>query len=406
MGRLRSATHLLTVACIATCPPRQCGIATFSSDLAAAMRRIAPDLELGFAAITQGGADRPGGDVRWTVRQGDPAGYRRLAAQINRDRVDVVLIEHEFGLYGHWGPVFDDHLAGFLDEVEAPVVTTLHSVPARPSESVRDAVAAIARASAAIIVMGESARRLLLREYGVDPSLVEVVLHGVPAPPAASRSSIRAELGVAGVPLVTTFGFLDPRKGLEHMIEAMVPITRRVPEARYVVIGRTHPELARRDGEAYRDGLLAQASRAGLDGSVDFVDGFVTLETIVRWLYASDVYVTPYLDPHQVTSGTLSYALGLGRAVVSTPYVHALEALAGGRGVIVPRRDPRALAASVGSLLERPGYRRRIERRAAAYGARMAWPRVAGETLGVLRRAVSSDAMAGDHVSLALPVGG
>jgi glycosyltransferase involved in cell wall biosynthesis len=184
------------------------------------------------------------------------------------------------------------------------------------------------------------------------------------------------------------------------MIEAMGPVARRVPEARYVVIGRTHPELARRSGEVYRDELVEQAARGGLGASVSFVDGFVSLETIVRYLYASDVYVTPYLDPHQVTSGTLSYALGLGRAVVSTPYVHAREALDGGRGLIVPPRDPEALAATVGSLLERPGYRRRLERRAAAYGARMAWPRVAAETLAVLRRAASSAGVAAAGASV------
>jgi glycosyltransferase involved in cell wall biosynthesis len=395
MGHMATSEGRLSVACIATCPPRQCGIATFSSDLAAAMRRIEPGLELAFGAIIIDGCEPAGGDVRWIVRQGDAASYRRLAVRINEDRVDVVLLQHEFGLYGHWGPVFDDHLAGFLEEVDAPVVTTLHSVPADPSPSVRGAVARIARRSAAITVMGASARRLLLREYGVDPSIVRVILHGVPAAPAASRASIRAELGVGAAPLVTTFGFLDPRKGLEHMIDAMVPVTRRVPETRYVVIGRTHPELARREGEAYRDALSERAARAGLGASVSFVDGFVSLETIVRYLCATDVYVTPYLDLHQVTSGTLSYALGLGRAVVSTPYVHALEALAGGRGLIVPRRDPAALAAAVGSLLERPGYRGRIERRAAIYGARMAWPRVAADTLGVLRRAASGAAARG-----------
>lgn len=379
-GRLR-------LACIATCPPRQCGIATFASDLAAAMRGVDPTLDLRFAAIDGAHHNATGADVGWRVRQGDPSSYRALAGLLNDARVDAVLLQHEFGLYGHWGPVFDDHLTEFLALLHPPLVSILHSVPPRPSESVRQAVRRLADRSASVVVMAEVAAGLLRERYGLDPAKVRVVLHGVPSPSQTPRADLRRALGVSGRPLITTFGFLDPHKGLEHMIAAMQALAGPFPDALYLIVGRTHPELARTAGEAYRSRLEQDVRARGLSSSVRFVDEYVTLERIVDYLAATDVYVTPYLDLDQVTSGTLAYALGQGRAVVSTPYVHAAEALADGRGVLVPPADPGALAQAVGDLLGRPAHRRAVEERASAYGARMAWPLVGAQILEIIERA-------------------
>ena len=377
----------LRVACVATCPPRQCGIATFSTDLATAMRDLDARLDLRFAAIE--GAERHdyGADVAWRVVQGDPASYRALAHRLNTAAIDVILLQHEFGLFGNWGPTFDDHLAEFLSIVEAPVVSILHSVPPDPSESVRAAVQTLGRRSTHVIVMAEFAMGLLLERYGLDPDGLTMIPHGVPSPPQTSRACLRQALGVADRQLISTFGFLDPHKGLEHMIAAMSTVARRFPRAQYAIVGRTHPDLARRAGESYREQLQSEVDERGLQGNVTFVDEYVSLSRIVEYLAATDVYVTPYLDMNQVTSGTLAYALGQGRAVVSTPYVHAIEALRQGRGVLVPPSDPDALSTAVLDLLEHPARRRAMERRARAYGASMAWPLVGAQTLTALRSA-------------------
>ena len=267
-------------------------------------------------------------------------------------------------------------------------MSILHSVPPAPSPSVRAAVTRLARRSSSLIVMGEAPRSLLIDVYGVAPGLVRVVLHGVPSPSPVPRPQLRRALGVAGRELISTFGFLDPHKGLEHMIAAMSEVVARFPRALYAIVGRTHPELARHAGEAYRRTLEQDVASRGLGDNVVFVNGFVTVGQIVEYLAASDVYVTPYLDMDQVTSGTLAYALGQGRAVVSTPYTHAREALSHGRGVIVPPADSAALADAVVTLLRDPPQRRAMELRAAAYGAAMTWPTVGAQTLAILRSAI------------------
>ncbi len=351
------------------------------------MRNVDSRLDLRFAAIERADTDAYAPEVTWHVAQGDPVSYRRLAHELNAADVDVVLIQHEFGLFGIWGPTFDDHLAEFMAVIEVPVIAILHSVPPDPSQSVRGAVRMLGHRSAQLIVMADFAKGLLVDRYGLNPTGVTVIPHGVPSPPVVERARIRRALGVAGRQLITTFGFLDPHKGLEHMITAMSSVVERFPQARYVIVGRTHPELARRDGEAYRCQLEADVAERGLSANIGFVDEYVSLDQIVEYLAASDVYVTPYLDMNQVTSGTLAYALGQGRAVVATPYIHAVEALAQGRGVIVPPAQSAPLAEAVIGLLARPGYRRAMEARARAYGSSMAWPVVAAQTLTILHRA-------------------
>jgi glycosyltransferase involved in cell wall biosynthesis len=354
------------------------------------MRNVDLDLDLRFAAIDRGAPEAYAADVAWQVTQGDPDSYRRLAEDLNGAEVDVVLLQHEFGLFGVWGPTFDDHLVEFMQTIEVPVVAILHSVPPDPSASVRAAVRMLGLRSAQLIVMAEFAKSLLVDRYGLDAAGVAVIPHGVPSPPTIERNRIRRTLGVADHQLITTFGFLDPHKGLEHMIAAMSSVVERFPLAQYVIVGRTHPELARRDGEAYRRRLEIDVAQRHLGANITFVDEYVSLDQIVEYLAASDVYVTPYLDMNQVTSGTLAYALGQGRAVVSTPYIHATEALAEGRGIIVPPAQSAPLAEAVTGLLARPIYRRAMEARARTYGASMAWPVVAAQTLRVLRRAANA----------------
>jgi glycosyltransferase involved in cell wall biosynthesis len=380
----------LSIAFVATCPPRQCGIATFSSDLERALKAADPSVLIQWAAINEATSIHLYGPrVRWRIRQGDPESYRSAAERLNASAVDVVSLQHEFGLYGTWGEPFEDHLTPFLEVLEKPLVTTLHSVLPDPSPSIRAAVRRIARHSMALVVMAERARSLLVQDYAIESEQVMVVPHGVPPIHPRGRTRIKEQLDLSGRTIITTFGLVDPRKGLEYMIEAMREVREHDPTALYLIVGKTHPELVRRDGEAYRRQLWQLVRDRGLQQHVEFVDEYLTQAQIVEYLLASDVYVTPYLDPQQITSGTLAYALGAGKAIVSTPYPHAIEVLTPERGIVVPFRSESALAQATLRILRDPVLKRRFEKVAYAYGRETAWPRVGQRTLSILRSAMS-----------------
>lgn len=382
----RGSDRPLSVAFVATAPPRQCGIATFTQDLARAVKAADPGVRISWAAINDAASIYPyGPEVRWRIRQRHPASYRAVAEQINASRVDVVSVQHEFGLYGIWGDPFEDHLAPFLETLRKPLVTTLHSVMPTPTPSVRDAVRRIGHHSRTVVVMAETAREILVTEYGLDGARVAVIGHGVPPIEPRGRTRMKKQFGLQGRTIISTFGLVDPRKGLEYMIRAMVPVTERHPSSLYVIVGKTHPELVRQDGEAYRKQLCQLVESLGLDGHVAFVDQYLTQRQIVEYLLASDIYVTPYLDPNQITSGTLAYALGAGKAIVSTPYLHAAEALAEGRGILVDFRSERALADAVLRILDNPELKQQLEWNSYAYGHEMAWPFIGQRMLRIFR---------------------
>jgi glycosyltransferase involved in cell wall biosynthesis len=378
----------LSIALIATCPPRQCGIATFSSDLERALKAADPSVLIQWAAINEATSIHPyGPQVRWRIRQGSPESYKAVAERLNAAAIDVVSLQHEFGLYGTWGDPFEDHLTGFLDVLEKPLVTTLHSVLPDPSPSIYAAVQRIVQRSRRIVVMAERARSLLIDDYHVLPSKVCVVPHGVPPVEPRGRTRVKEQLDLTGRTIITTFGLVDPRKGLEYMIEAMQTVRQYDPQALYLIVGKTHPELVRREGETYRRELWQRVVDLGLERHVNFVDEYLTQTQIVEYLLASDVYVTPYLDPKQITRGTLAYALGAGKAIVSTPYPHAVEVLSDRRGILVPFRSQSELAEATLRILGDPLLKHQLEREAYAYGRDTAWPRVGERMLEILQSA-------------------
>jgi glycosyltransferase involved in cell wall biosynthesis len=378
----------LSVAFVATCPPRQCGIATFTSDLASALRVADPRLRVRWAAIDSAESiNAYGPDVHWRIRQLQPASYRQAAEEINATRVDVVNVQHEFGLYGVWGDPFEDHLAPFLETLRKPLVTTLHSVLPNPSPSVREAVQRIGRRSHTVVGMAELARRLLVEHYGLDPATVRVIPHGVPAIQPRARRRTKERLGLQGRTIILTFGLVDPRKGLEYMIGAMERVVASHPDALYLIVGKTHPALLLQAGESYRRELCEMVRSRGLEQHVAFVDQYLSQREIVDYLLASDAYVTPYVDPNQITSGTLAYALGAGKAIVSTRYLHAVEVLSEGRGLLVDFRSEEQLADAVLTILDDPALKQQLEQDAYAYGNETAWPRVAERMLDLFRAA-------------------
>ncbi len=345
-----------------------------------------PSVKCLVAAIDESSEVRPyGREVRWRIRQGDAGNYRAAAEAINRSNADMVNVQHEFGLYGTWTDgVYDDHLRPFLTALTKPVVTTLHTVPPDPSPSMREAVRSAVELSAATVVMADAAARILTSTYGIAEVPV-VIPHGMPAIQPHGRVRMKEKLGVPGRTIISTFGLVDPRKGIEFMIEAMPAIVAAHPAALYLVAGQTHPELRRHDGESYRNQLVATVRQLGLENHVSFIDEYMAQRDIIELLLASDVYVTPYLDPRQITSGTLAYALGAGKAIISTPYLHATEALAEGRGILVPFRDSAALAGAVRSLLEHPDRKQAFERASYEYANDMSWPRTGEHWLALMR---------------------
>jgi glycosyltransferase involved in cell wall biosynthesis len=387
----------MRIAFVASAMPRRCGIATFTGDLVAAVKSADPSVRTVQVAIDEPNAARAyGPEVRWRVRQEDWHTYRDAALAINASTVDIVNLQHEFGLYGLWHDgIYEDHLAVFLEHLTKPVVVTLHTVPPKPEPWMRDVVRNASDRSDVIVVMARTAARLLTEVYGIakEPAIIE---HGMPAIEPHGRRRFKRQFGIEDRQIVSTFGLVDPRKGLEYVIEAMPRIVAASPSALYLIVGQTHPELLKKEGEAYRNSLVAVAQRVGVTDRVKFVNEYLTQRQIVDYLLATDVYVTPYLDPNQITSGTLAYALGAGKAIVSTPYLHAREVLSEDRGILVPFRDSAAIGEAVVRILADPTLKQRLEQRAYAYGKEMSWPAI-GERVLALMRDVLDAREAGIH---------
>jgi predicted GH43/DUF377 family glycosyl hydrolase/glycosyltransferase involved in cell wall biosynthesis len=391
----------MRIAFVSSNLPRRCGIATFTSDLMAAVRAHEPATRCRVAAIDEPNIVRPyGPEVRWRIRQGDPDSYREAARSINESNADIVCVQHEFGLYGVWPQstfvdgtwiegAYEDHLKIFLEELRKPVLTTMHTVLPEPSRSIRDAVLNITELSHEVVVMANTAVQILTSRYGVKVPPV-VIHHGMPAIEPKGRRRLKAKLGVDGRQIISTFGLVDPRKGLEYMIEAMPDIVARHPDALYLIAGQTHPELLRHQGEDYRNRLVDTVNKLGLRDSVAFVNQYLTQRDIIDYLLASDVYVTPYLDKNQITSGTLAYALGAGKAVVSTPYLHAEEALAEDRGLLVDFRSSTQLGDAVLSILDDPHQKAQLEHAAYDYAKGHTWPKSGARFLGLMNELVTT----------------
>lgn len=373
--------------------PRRCGIATFTGDLIAAVKAADPDVRFVQAAIDEPEAARAyGAEVKWRIRQGDISSYQAVGRAIEKSSVDVVNVQHEFGLYGiHRDGTYHDHCVALLDEITKPVITTFHTVLPKPEPWMRETLRRIAERSTVVVVMAETAARLLGDMYGIERPPV-VIPHGMPAIAPHGRHRFKRQLGIEKRTIVSTFGLVDPRKGLEYMIDAMPAIVASHPDTLYLIVGQTHPELQRREGERYRNELVQEIEQLGMADHVRFVNQYLTQREIVDYLLATDVYVTPYLDLNQITSGTLAYALGAGKAIVSTRYLHAAEALAEGRGLLVESRDAIALARAVLAILDDPALKRELEQRAYEYGKEMAWPNVGRRVLALTRELVEREA--------------
>lgn len=365
--------------------PRRCGIATFTNDLHRAVSMARSDLETGVVAMTDpGGAYDYPQAVRLAIQDENIDEYVDGAAFLNSAGFDVVSLQHEYGIFG--GPA-GGNIIELLSRLKMPVVTTLHTVLAKPTPAQHDVMQRIIDISAKVVVMSEKGRQLLRSAHDVRANKIEIIPHGIPDLPFRETHSAKAKLGFTGQTVILTFGLLSPNKGIETMLDAMPGIIRSCPDAVYVILGATHPNLVRQQGEAYRHSLTARVRDLGIQDHVVFFNQFVEQSTLLDFISMCDVYVTPYLNEAQMTSGTLAYSFGLGKAVVSTPYWHAQELLGDGRGILVPFGDAKAISNEIAALLTNDVRRHAMRKRAYASSRSMTWRETAERYLTVFERA-------------------
>jgi glycosyltransferase involved in cell wall biosynthesis len=399
-GRL---SHVRSIVLIGDYPPRRCGIATFTADVHDALLEARPHLKCEVYAVTDiEGAYRYPAEVACEIRQNEIGDYLAAVDRLNDTMPDIICVQHEFGIFGGRA---GEHLLLLLEATDRPVVTTLHTILETPNEDQRRVFSKLIARSARVIVMAEHGRDILRRIWATPDEKIVVIPHGAPDRPLAGTGPFKDAVGYAGHELLFTFGLLSPGKGIESVIRALPRIAAARPTIIYAVLGSTHPHLIAREGEAYRHSLLALAQELGVEDHLRLVDTYTDTPSLVQYLQAADVYVTPYLNPQQITSGTLAYAAALGRPIVSTPYWHAKELLADGCGRLTPFGSSDAIADEVIDLLTHPEVREAMSRRIwlasretlwSRFGVRMivTFDRVLVESARVEPRAKASPAMA------------
>lgn len=381
---IKNFHHNSRILFVATYPPQQCGIATFTRDLASAVSGRTGEGQVNIAAVSETPwAHRYPAEVSLTIDRNDRTSFRSIADHINRSDYDAVCVQHEFGIFGG-----DEggHLLDLLHTLRKPVVTTLHTVLSEPAEGYHRRLRQVADASDAVVVLTPRATHILRDVYGVSPHKVRVIPHGIPDVPYADTEPFKKNFGAEGRMVVMTFGLIGPSKGIEEMIEAMPAVVERNPHVLYMIVGATHPSIVSQEGEWYRRSLEQKVADLGLQNHVVFHNRYLSDAELRDYLCACDIYVTPYPNREQISSGTLAYATGMGKAVISTPYLYAQDLLAEGRGRFVDFRSPQSLSQAINEMIENDEEREAMRRKAHTFGRRMCWNQVAEDYLNLFNR--------------------
>lgn len=368
--------------------PRKCGLATYTKDLTTAINALNPEYLAKIIAVDEPGSDHNyPWEVAGRIQQNNRQSYLNIADFINQSCVEVVNIQHEFGLYGGklncykgYSPQYlssNQYLIDFLSRIKKPIVTTFHSILPNPAPRHRKIVRKIVALSRAVIVMVQSGVATLVRDYGIAEKKIVIIPHGVPDFPLGDSAPFKKKLKLGQRPIISTFGLINPGKGLEYVVRAMAEVVKKHPSAQFLVIGKTHPEVFKNIRESYRNDLKKLANNLKIAKSIKFIDEYLPLDDLIDYIKATDIYITPYLNPEQISSGTLAYAVGAGKACVSTPYIYAKEILADGRGILVNFKNVSEVASKINYLLSNPKKRQEIEKRAHDFGKMMTWHNVA-----------------------------
>ena len=375
-----SLTSVKEVAYVSTFPPRKCGIATFTADLVNSISQLNKLKDQKVISIDGRRLFKPVyGGVQHKIGRDFIEDYLLMADFLNHSSVNVVNIQHEFGIFGG---ECGEYICNFLDKLKKPVSTTLHTVLPNFEHKAKEVFNKIVNQSSAIVVLNKTTRSLV-KQYGVPEKKLKLIPHGCPDIPLVSSSKVKPVLGLKNKVVLSSFGLLSRGKGIEYVIEALPEVIKREPRIVYYVLGVTHPQVKKTEGEAYRNMLMRMAKNLGLRGHVKFLNRFLSKPELINYLQATDVYITPYLSPNQVSSGTLSYALGAGKAIVSTPYLHAKEALGEGRGVFCGFNDSASIAERVTEIIENKTLRKSLEQKAYKYSRKFTWPLVAKKYLAL-----------------------
>jgi polysaccharide biosynthesis protein PslF len=362
-----------------TYPPRECGIANFTKDLIDAMDDLG-GLKSSVIAINEKGAlydyDRR---VKWNIDRDDAEDYIKAAEYINSSNIRVLVVQHEFGLYGG---EYGEHIKLFIDKVNKPVITTLHTVQPNFDKKAIEVLKYLVERSESIVVIARAAIDMF-RQQRIPYKKCVVIPHGCPSIDCENNRSIKESLGLEDRLVASTFGLISSGKGIEYAIRALPEVIKKEPRIIYLIIGETHPEVRKNEGEKYRNELTRLVSELGLEEHVRFTNRFITKRELIKFLQATDIYITPYISPNQISSGTLIYALGAGKAVVSTPYYHALEVLSKDRGILCRFEDSASIAEGIIRLLDE-NFRNEVQRRAYKYSRRFLWKNVARKYLDLI----------------------
>ncbi len=387
MMKMSNRKSNLKIAFLGNSLPRRCGIATFTNDIETSVSN-----SLNVETVTIAMTDFPANynypeKVQYEIHDDEISDYLEAAKFIKFGGFDVLSLQHEFGIFGGEA---GENILKLLENVRIPIVTTLHTILEHPSKKQFEVLTSIINHSSKLIVMAYKGKELLESIYKVPSEKIEVIPHGIPDLEFLDPDLAKSDIGFAGKTIILTFGLLSRSKGIDLVIEAMPKILLDCPDSIYIVLGATHPNLVKSEGEKYRNKLKKQAKQLGVEKQVFFIDDFVSLEDLVKYLSACDVYVTPYLNEDQMTSGTLAYSFGLGNVVISTPYWHANELLKDGRGIIVPFNDSKAIGEKISHMLQDHELRNKIRKTAFIAGREMIWPCIAQDYIKVFKNAINS----------------
>lgn len=363
--------------------PRKCGIATFTKDLTNDINQLNPYALAEIMALNKNGEDLSyPWETKYKINQEELISFLQAAEYINQSSADIVCLQHEFGLFGGKCGEF---VLPFIESIKKPLVSTLHTVVQDATSDCGNIIKRIIARSNAIIVMIKETKNRLVNDYGASDEKVVVIPHGTPDLPLVATEGFKKKKKLSGRMILGNINLLSSVKGIEDALQAVALIAKEFPNVLYLVIGQTHPNVLKYDGEKYRNSLKKIVKKLNIQDNVKFINEYVTLEELIEWLKIIDYYVTPYLDPQQSSSGGLAYALGAGKLCISTPYLYAKEALSNEKGVLVPFKNPEAIASAVINLVKNPEEKKKIEKEAYSYGRLMTWSNVALRHINLFR---------------------